>query len=121
MSCSSLNFIIKSFQDFTPNVNMKALKTHCRSEQEKNVDMEHTVGDVEDHMLREELRSYQYFLVDSELERARRKVFNYAIENLNAEIFDEKVDHFFNNLKSAANVNLVFGFILRIIEDGGFR
>ena len=34
---------------------------------------------------------------------------------------NEKLDHFFNNLKCAAKVNLAFGFILKNIEDGGFR
>ena len=37
-------------------------------------DLEHIVGDVENHKMREELRSCQHFLVDSELESARRKV-----------------------------------------------
>ena len=46
------------------------------------LDVEHIVGDVEDQKLREELRSCQHFLVDSELERARHKVFNYAVETL---------------------------------------
>ena len=87
----------------------------------RDVDVEHIVGDVEDHRLREELLSCQQFLVDSELERARHKVFNCAIENLNAEIVDKKLDHFFNIFKSAAKVNLVFGFILKNMEDGGFR
>ena len=79
------------------------------------MDVEHIVRDDEDHRLREELRSCQHFLVDSELERARHKVIIYAIQNLNAEIVDEKLDHFFNNLRCAAKV------ILRNIEDGGFR
>ena len=83
--------------------------------------MEHIVGDVEDHRLREELRSCQHFLVDSELERARHKVFNYAVETLNETIVNEKLDHFFNNFKCAAKVNLAFGFILKKIEDGGIR
>ena len=87
----------------------------------KDVDLEHIVGVVEDHNLREELRSCQHFLVDSELERARHKVFNYAVETLNETIMNEKLDHFFNNLKCAAKVNLPFGFILKNIEDGGFR
>ena len=85
------------------------------------VDVEHTVGDVEDHAWREELRSCQHFLVDSELERARHKVFNYAVETLNETIVNEKIDHFLNNLKCAAKVNLAFGSILKNIEDGGFR
>ena len=46
----------------------------------RDVDVEHKVGDVEDHRLREELRSCQQFLVDSELERMRHKVFIYAVE-----------------------------------------
>ena len=82
---------------------------------------EHIVGDVDDHSLREELRSCQNFLVDSELERARHKVFNYAVEALNETVVNEKIDHFFNNLKCAAKVNLAFGVILKNTEDGGFR
>ena len=79
------------------------------------------MGDVEDHSLREELRSCQHLLVDSELETARHKVFNYAVETLNETIANEKLDQFFKNLKCAAKVNLAFGFILKNIEDGGFR
>ena len=85
-----------------------------------DVDMGHIVGDVEDHRLREELRPCQHFLVDSELENARHKVLNYAMENLNAEIVDKKPDHFFNNFKCAAEVNLTIGFVLRNIEHGRF-
>ena len=87
----------------------------------RDVDVEHIVGYVEDHKLREGLRSYQHFLVDSELERARHKVFNYAVEILNETIVNEKLDHFFNNLKCAAELILAFGFILKNMEDGGFR
>ena len=87
----------------------------------RDVDVEHILGDVEDHSLKEELRSCQHFLVESELERARHKVFNYAVETLNKKIVNEKLDHFFNNLKCAAKVNLAFGFILKYIEDGWFR
>ena len=87
----------------------------------RDVDVEHIVGDVEDHSFREELRSTQHFLVDSELERARHKVFNYAVETLNETIMNEKLDNFFNNLNCAAKVHLAFGFILKNTEDGGFR
>ena len=79
------------------------------------------MGDVEDHSLREELRSCQHFLVDSELERTRYKVFNYAVETLNETIVNEKLDYFINNLKCAAKVSLAFGFISKTIEDAGFR
>ena len=84
----------------------------------RDADVEHLVGDVEDHKLLEELRSCQPSLVVSKLERARHKVFNYAVETLNATIVNEKLNHFFNNLKYAAKVNWAFGFILKNIEDG---
>ena len=80
----------------------------------RDVDVEHIVGYVEDHRLREELRSCQHFLVDSELERTRHKVFNYTVETLIETIVNEKVDHFFNCFKCAAKVNLALGFILKI-------
>ena len=83
--------------------------------------VQHIVGDDEDHSVREEFQSGQHFLLDSELERAIHKVFNYAVETLNETIVNEKLDQFFKNLKCAANVNLAFGFILRNGEDGGFR
>ena len=87
----------------------------------RDVDVEHTVGNVEDERLREELRSCQHLFVDSELEKARHKVFNCAVETLSETLVNEKLDHFFNNLKCAAKVNLAFGFIWKNIEDGGFR
>ena len=87
----------------------------------RDVDVEHIVGDVDDHSLREELRSCQHFLVESELERARHKVFNYAVESLNESIVNEKLDRFFNNLKCAARANVAFGFVLKNIEDEGFK
>ena len=86
----------------------------------RDVKVEHIVGDVEDHSFREELRSCQHFLVESELERVRQKVFNYAVETRNETIVNEKFDHFFNNLKCAAKVNLAFGFILNSPDDGGW-
>ena len=86
----------------------------------RDVDVEHIVIDVDDYRLREELRSFQHFLVDIEFERARHKVFIYAVETLKETAVKEKPNHFFNKLKCAAKVNLAFGF-LKNIEDGGFR
>ena len=87
----------------------------------RDVDVEHIVGDVEDLWLRQELLFCQHCLVGSELERARHNVFHYAVETLNEKVMNEELDHSFNNLKNAAKVNLAFGFILKFIEDGGFR
>ena len=79
------------------------------------------IKQVDDMNLKKELRWCQLFPVESEHERAGQKVFNYAEENLNASIVDEKLDHFFNNLKCAAKVNLASGFIFINIKSGGFR
>ena len=87
----------------------------------RDVDVEHIVGDVEDSRLREELRSCQHFLVGSELERARHKVLNYAVETLNETTVNEKLDLLLDNSKCATKMNLAFGFLLNLIEDGGFR
>ena len=43
------------------------------------------------------------------------------METLNETTVNEKLDLFFNSLKCAAKVNLVCSFILKNIEDGGFR
>ena len=115
------NFVIKSFQDFELYQHRNTQNGMQIGSGRRDVDMEHIVGDVEDRTMREELCSYQHFLVDSELERARHKVFNYAMETLNEAVMNEKLDHFFNILKRAAVVNLAFGFVLKNLEDGGFR
>ena len=86
----------------------------------REVDVEHKVEDFEDHSLREDLRSCQNFLFDSELERARERVFNYAVEAFKETIVNEELDPFFSNLKYAAKVNLSFGFTLKNRENGGF-
>ena len=105
------------FYAFTLYINIETLNTACKSDQEQKMWMWNTSWE----MLRIMARSCQHFLVDSELERARHKVINYAVEILNETIVNEKLDHFFNNLKCATKVNLAFGFILRNIEEGGFR
>ena len=121
ISSSSVNFVIKSFQEFTLYVNIETQHGIQIRSKTRDMDVEHIVGENEDHKLREEMRSCQHFLVDSELERAKHKVFNYAVETLNKTIVNKKLDHFFNKLKCAAKMKLAFGIILKIIEDGGFR
>ena len=87
----------------------------------KKVNSSPLVNDIDDHSLKEELRACEHFLVDSEFERGRHKVFNYAVETLNTEIVNDKLDNFFYNLKCAAKVNLAFGFLLKNLEDGRYR
>ena len=121
MSPPSVNFVFKKCQDFALCVNIETLNTECRSDQEQEMWIWNIKLDVEDHRLREELRSCQHFWVDSELERARHKVFSYAVKTLIETVVNEQLEHFFNKLKCAEKVNLAFGFILKNTEDGGFR
>ena len=94
---------------------------HSSSNKTANVDPEDNINEIDDANLERKLRSSQHFLVDSEIERARHKVFNYAVEALSETILNEKFENFFNNSNCAAKLNLVFGFTLKNKEDGGFR
>ena len=87
----------------------------------RDVNVEHIVEDIEDHGIREDLRCCQHFLVDSELERARHKVFTYAVETLDETVVNEKLDQFFNKMNFARKANEAFAFILKKIKNGGFR
>ena len=127
-STPKLEFVLKCKLCYQEFPGFYALRQHRNTQLgmhigsgRRDADVEHIVGDVQDRRLREEMHSCQHFLVDSELERARQKIFKYAVENLNKTIVNEKIDHFLNNLKCAAKVNPAFGVFLKNIEDGGFR
>ena len=79
------------------------------------------MGDVDDQSLREELQSCTHFLVDSEIQKGRHSVFNFAGNNLTAQVIEEKLDRVLDKLKCVAKLNLALGFILRNMEDGKFR
>ena len=86
-----------------------------------NVDPEDITKEVNDANFKEELRSCHYFLVDSELDKERHNVFNYAKDNLNATIVEEKLHHFFNNFLCATKMNLATGLLLKNIADVRLR
>ena len=86
-----------------------------------NIDLEDIVGDVDDQSLREELQSCRHFLVDSEIQKGRHSVFNFVINNLTAQVIEEKLDRVLDKLKCVAKLNLALGFILQNIEGGRFR
>ena len=83
--------------------------------------MDDIVGDVGDQSLREELQSCRHFLVDSEIQKWRHSVFNFAVNNLTAQVIEEKLDRVLDKLKCVAKFNLALRFILKNIEDGKFR
>ena len=48
-------------------------------------------------------------------------MFNFAVNNLTAQVIEEKLDRVLDKLKCVAKLNLARGFILKNIEDGKFR
>ena len=71
--------------------------------------------------LKEELIACQHFLVDTEMENGRHKVFNFQMSKLDTKIINEKLEEVFNKLDSAAKINIALGFVLRNIETGEYR
>ena len=86
-----------------------------------NIDVEDIVGDVDDQILREELQSCRRLLVDSEIQKGRHTVFNFAVIKLTAQVIKEKLDCVLDKLKYVAKLNLALDFILKNIEVGKFR
>ena len=83
-----------------------------------NTDVEHIVGDVDDQSLGEELQSCRHFLVDSEIQKGRHSLFKFAVNNLTAQVIEEKLDRVLDKLKCVAKLKLALSFILKNIEDG---
>ena len=86
-----------------------------------NIDVEDIVGIFDDQSLREEVQSCRHFLVDSEIQKGRHSVFGFAVNNLTAQVIEEKSDRVLDKLKCVAKLNSAFGVILKNIEDGKFR
>ena len=77
-----------------------------------NIDVEDIVGDVDDQSLKEELQSCRHFLVDAEIEKERHRVFNFVVNNLTAQVIEEKLDRVLDKLKCVPKLKLSLGFIL---------
>ena len=86
-----------------------------------NIDVEDTVGAVDDESLREELESCKHFLSDTEMENGRHRVFNFAMSSFDVSLLNDKLDYVFKELKCAAKNNIAFGFVLKSKEDGMCR
>ena len=71
--------------------------------------------------LKEEHQACQHFLVDSEHEKGRHRVFNLATSTFDNSLINEKLDLVFKGLECAAKVNLAFVFPLKYFDDGSCR
>ena len=92
-----------------------------RSSGARTVDVAHVMGDVDDKGLKEELKTFKHFLVDSEMENGLQKVYNSAMDTLDPKYQLDKLDFVFHSLKYAAKLNVAFGFKLKNVEDGSCR
>ena len=79
------------------------------------------MGDVDDNSLKEELETCKHFMVDSEMNNGRRRVYNFAKPTVDPKYLLEKLDIVFDSLKCAAMLNVAFGFVLQNVEDGSCR
>ena len=77
--------------------------------------------DDDDAHLKKELQACQHFLVDSELEKGRHRVSNFAMSTFDKSLIKKKLDLVFKGPKCAAKVNFAFGFVLKNVEDGSCR
>ena len=75
----------------------------------------------DDAELKEELQACQFFLVDSELEKGRHRVFNFATSTFDNSLINKKLDLVLKELKCSAKVTLALGFFLKIVDDGSCR
>ena len=81
---SSVDFVINSFWDFT--IHVKKNIQHGFPIKTTNFDSDDIINEVVDMNLKDKLRPCQQFPVDSELERARHKVFKCAVQNRSATV-----------------------------------
>ena len=87
----------------------------------EKVDMQNLADAGDDNSLEEELQSCRNFLVDSEIQKGKHSVFDFVVNNLSAQVIEEKLDRVLDKLKCAAKLSLAVGFILTKIEDRKFR
>ena len=97
-----------------------ALRQHKTSElglQMKSAELgvSNLLGD-DDADLKEKFQACQHFLVDSELEKGRCRVFIFAMSTFDNSLIKKKLDLAFNGLKCAAKVNFALRFVLKMLK-----
>ena len=110
------------FKEFSGFYALRQHKTNEHGLQMKSAEFDvSNLLEDDDADLKEELQACQHFLVDSELEKGRHRVFNFAMSTFDNSLIIKKLDLDFKGLECAAKVNLAFGFILKNVEDGSCR
>ena len=70
---------------------------------------------------KEEVSDCQHFLVDTEMENGRHKLFKFQMSKFDTKIINEKLEEAFNKLDSAAKIFFALGFVLHNVETGEYR
>ena len=70
---------------------------------------------------KEGLQARQLFLVESDLEKGRHRVFILAMSTFDNSLINQNLELVFKGIECVAKVNLAFGFVLKNVEDGSFR
>ena len=83
----------------------------------KNVDVTQMLRPIDDESSNGELEMCQCFLEDAEMESGRHRVFNFAMEILDAHTLSQKPDTVFEKLRCTAKLNVAFGFVLKKVDD----
>ena len=110
------------FREFTGFYALRQHKTSQHIIQMKSPDFDvNNLFEDDNADPKEEFQACQHFLVDSELEKGKHRVFIFAMSTFDNSMINKKLDLVFNGLKCAAKVSLAFGFVLKNIENGSFR
>ena len=110
------------FKEFSGFYALRQHKTSERRLQMKPADFDvSSLLEDDDADLKEELQACQLFLVDSELEKGRHRVFNFTMSTSDNSLINKKLDLVFKGLKCAAKVNLAFLFVLENVEEVSCR
>ena len=106
------------FKKFSGFYALRQHKTSKHGIQMKSAEFDvNNLLEDDDAHLTEELQACHHFLVDSELEKGRHRVFNFTMSTFDNSSKNKKLDLVFNGFKCAAKVNLAFGFFLKNVED----
>ena len=92
-----------------------------RSSGTQNGDVTQLMGGVDLNCLNEELETCIHFLMDSEIENGKHRVYRFVVDTLDPKDLLEKLDVVFHSLECAAKLILIFGFVLKNVEDGSCR
>ena len=83
----------------------------------KIIDITDLVRPIDNESLMEELQTCKHFPVDSEIKTAGHRVFIFAKETLHGHTVSQKLVTVCEKQNCAAKLNVVFGFVIKDVED----